>query len=109
MLKLFGVLFYISFFLFQGTLSANENTETTEIEEQIPIEEMEQKEIVIPEEAASEDPATDAPNEPQNTEGQTIEPEVTEQDEISEAQREADAAEAAELREVGVGEEPIVE
>lgn len=30
-------------------------------------------------------------------------------EEISEAQREADAAEAAELQEVGVGEEPIVD
>lgn len=103
MLKLFGLLFYISFFLFQGTLSAEENTE---IEDQISMEEMRQ-EVVIPEEAASED--SDTSNETQNTQDQTVEPEVTEQNDISEAQREADAAEAAELREVGEGEEPVVE
>ena len=105
MLKLFGLLFYISFFLFQGTLSAEENTE---IEDQISMEEMRQ-EVVIPEEAASEDSDTDTSNETQNTQDQTVEPEVTEQNDISEAQREADAAEAAELREVGEGEEPVVE
>lgn len=105
MLKLFGLLFYISFFLFQGTLSAEENTE---IEDQISMEEMRQ-EVVIPEEAASEDSDTDTSNETQNTQDQTVEPEVTEQNDISEAQREADAAEVAELREVGEGEEPVVE
>ena len=109
MLKLFGLLFYISFFLFQGTLSADENTETAEIEEQIPMEEMGQKEVVIPEEAASEDSDTDTSNETQNMQDQTVEPEVTEQNDISEAQREADAAEAAELQEVGEGEEPVIE
>jgi len=105
MLKLFGLLFYISFFLFQGTLSAEENTE---IEDQISMEEMRQ-EVVIPEEVASEDSDTDTSNETHNTQDQAVEPEVTEQNDISEAQREADAAEVAELREVGEGEEPVVE
>ena len=107
MLKIFGLLFYISFFLLQGTLNADENTEAQEIEEQIPMEEMEQKEIFIPEELSTKD--ANASNEPQDMQDQTAEPEVSEQDDFSEAQKEADAAEASELLEMGEGEEPLAE
>jgi len=48
--------------------------------------------------------------EPEGIDPEETEPKETEpQDEISQAQQDANAAEEAELREVGVGEEPIEE
>ena len=91
----------ISLLLLTSLVTANE---TDGVDEQIATEEIVQEEIVIPENSTDEEEGSGIP-----PEAQTTEPEISEQDEISQAQKEADAAEAAELREVGEGEEPLIE
>ena len=61
----------------------------------------------VPQESAVEGQSVEVPEIEAVPETTAPEPEGT--DDISEAQREADAAEAAELREAGVGEEPVIE
>ena len=61
----------------------------------------------VPQESAVESQSAEVPEIEAVPETTAPEPEGT--DDISEAQREADAAEAAELREAGVAEEPIIE
>ena len=85
MFKSFFTLIFSSLLLFQTAIYAEESLDTNEetiIEDVIPTEEIEQ-------------------NEPE------VEAQKEIQEEISEAQKEADAAEAAELQEVGTGEEPV--
>jgi len=87
MSKFLSSIIFSIFLLFQTTSLAEEATD-------IPQETMEEQSNEAPEIEAV--PETTAP-----------EPEGT--DDVSEAQREADAAEAAELREAGAGEEPVAE
>jgi len=86
MFKLLSPFFVLFFLLSHTALTAEENIDTSE---PVPIEEQ-------------------IPQEIEAVEAQSVEVEPTE-DAISDAQREADAAEAAELREAGEGEEPLVE
>ena len=60
-----------------------------------------------PQETAIEDQGIEAPE--MEAVPETTAPEPEESDGISEAQKEADAAEAAELHEAGEGEEPVAE
>lgn len=87
MSKFLSSILFSFFLLFQATSLAEETQDT----KQKTVEEQSNK---TPEAEAV--PETKAPK-----------PEGT--DDISEAQREADAAEAAELREAGAGEEPVIE
>ncbi len=72
----------------------------------------EAEEIPTEEESATTEENTEEGKviEPEGIDAEETEPKETEpQDEISQAQQDANAAEEAELREVGVGEEPIEE
>ena len=92
MSKLLSSIVFSFFLLFQTTSFAEQ---PSDIQQEAMVEEvLEEQNAEVPEVEAV--PETTAP-----------EPEVT--DDISEAQREADAAEAAELREAGEGEEPVSE
>jgi len=88
MSKLLSSIIFSFFLLFQTTSLAEEASD-------------------IPQEAAVESQSAEVPEVEAVPETTAPEPEGT--DDISEAQREADAAEAAELREAGVGEEPVIE
>ena len=89
------------FLLFHVTSIAEENQDNnTET-----VEEVAEGETVDAE--AETEVSTDVAIESDETEG--TEEADTEKEEISAAQREADEAEAAELREVGEGEEPVAE
>jgi len=88
MSKLFSSIIFSFFLLFQTTSLAEEASD-------------------ISQETAVEGQAAEAPEVEAVPETTAPEPDGT--DDISEAQREADAAEAAELREAGVGEEPLIE
>ena len=97
MLNKFLILLFSSFLLLQTTGFAEE---TSDIADEPNIEELRESEpLDVP-------PEPQKIQEPENAPA----PEVDEaKEEMSEAQREADAAEAAELQEVGVGEEPVVD
>ena len=85
MSKLLSSIIFSFFLLFQTTSLAEEASD-------------------VPQETSVEDQSAEVEAVPE-----TIAPEPEGTDDISEAQREADAAEAAELREAGMGEEPVIE
>jgi len=111
---MFKFLLYVSsiFILILQPLSSSEEYE--EVPQELSMIESDTSEML---EEAEEIPTEEesATTEENTEEGKVIEPEETEpketepQDEISQAQQDANAAEEAELREVGVGEEPIEE
>ena len=88
MSKLLSSIIFSFFLLFQTTSLAEEASD-------------------MPQETSIEDQTTEVPE--VEAVPETIAPEPEGTDDISEAQREADAAEAAELREAGMGEEPVIE
>ena len=99
MSKLFTSILFPFFLLFQTTVIAEEDTTPIETN----VEEQEVQETEVPEETESIEPQ--AEQTPQADVEEKVEPKET----LSQAQKEALAAEEAELRESGVYEEPIVE
>ena len=104
MSKFFTTLTFTFFLLFQTTALAEEELER---EQKIIMDEIPEN---IPRDSLAPEEGTDEAKEPTKIQEQEPTENVDEEtEEISEAQREAQAAEEAELREVGVGEEPEAE
>jgi len=103
MSKFFTTLTFTFFLLFQTTALAEE----VDIQEQTMVEDVPEN---IPTEALPPEEGTNEAKEPTEVQEQEPTENVTEEtEEVSEAQREALAAEEAELREAGIGEEPEAE
>jgi len=104
MSKFFTTLTFTFFLLFQTTALAEEELDG---QQEIIMDEVPED---IPRESLAPEEDTDEAKEPTQIQEQEATENVDEKtEEISEAQREAEAAEEAELREAGVGEEPEAE
>ena len=105
MFKPLSTLLVVTLFLLFQTISIAEENQDVNTENVTEITEDETVDAISETDTETD---TDIETEIENKAETTEEPD-TEKEEISAAQREADEAEAAELREVGEGDEPVAE
>ncbi len=103
MSRLFSSIVFSFFLFFQTTSIAEENATSIDAS----VEEMEVQEAEVPVEVEYTEPKDE--EEPQTKAREEVQEEVKPEEALSDAEKEARAAEEAELREAGVYEEPVVE